>query len=118
MSLRPKDMSEAKRLILQLEGEVLELKAQIVDDELIFATSIRFYLKGVSELNQEISELKAQLVDHYQVLSDISSMCIGEIAMSYTLDATGIGQMIYELTGLNSPELEKYADNLRKGEIT
>jgi len=79
---------------------------------------IKILSKQLHDIEKENKELKAHLAEHYQVLSDISSMCIGEIAMNYKLDANCIGQEIYELTGLNSPELEKYADNLRKGEIT
>ena len=41
------------------------------------------------------------------VLSEISSMCVGELAIGYKLDAQTIGQMIYEATGLTQPELFK-----------
>ena len=38
-------------------------------------------------------------------LTDISNMCIGEIAMNYKLDAESIGELIYEATGKTNPEL-------------
>jgi hypothetical protein len=45
------------------------------------------------------------------VLADISSMCVGEIAMGYKIDAGCIGQMIYEATGMTQPELAEYQAN-------
>ncbi|MDF1830640.1 hypothetical protein [Cycloclasticus pugetii] len=41
-------------------------------------------------------------------LSDISSMCVGEIAMGYKLDANFIGELIYKATGMTQPELHEY----------
>ena len=41
------------------------------------------------------------------LVSEISQMCIGEIAMGYKLDSQYIGNRIYEVTGLTSPELIK-----------
>lgn len=52
----------------------------------------------------------------YKLLSclyDIQQMCIGEIAMSYKLDAEYIGRMISETTGMNVRELE---ENLKQHE--
>jgi len=46
------------------------------------------------------------------VLSDISGMCVGEIAMGYRLDAQAIGEMIYKATGMTQPELNDYTKNL------
>jgi hypothetical protein len=43
-----------------------------------------------------------------ECLTDISSMCIGEIAMGYKLDAQSIGEMIYAATGLTNDELNEY----------
>lgn len=40
-------------------------------------------------------------------LSGISQQCIGEIAMSYKLDAQSIGESIYTVTGMTSEELSK-----------
>ena len=42
------------------------------------------------------------------VLAEISSMCVGEITMGYKLDAHAIGEMIYNATGMTSPELRQY----------
>ena len=41
------------------------------------------------------------------LLAKISDMCIGEIAMGCKLDANTIGQMIFEVTGKTSEELNK-----------
>ena len=46
----------------------------------------------------------------YKLLSclyDIQQMCIGEVAMSYKLDAEYIGRMISETTEMNVRELER-----------
>lgn len=66
------------------------------------------------KLEQELSELKAKYNSNLSVLSDISSMCIGELAMSYKLDAQEIGNMIYKSTGLTEPELRKVVSNVTK----
>ena len=40
-----------------------------------------------------------------ELVTTISNMCIGEVAMGFTLDAEEIGQMIYTATGLTNPQL-------------
>lgn len=40
-----------------------------------------------------------------RVLSEISSMCVGEITMGYKLDAQHIGEMIAKSTGMTQPDL-------------
>ena len=47
-------------------------------------------------------------------LAEISSMCVGEVAMNYKLDALCIGQMIYEATGLTQPDLFKKVNSNRE----
>lgn len=47
------------------------------------------------------------------LVTDISNMCIGDIAMGYKMDAQEIGQMIYEATGLTNPELNKVVEHLK-----
>ena len=47
-------------------------------------------------------------------LAEISSMCVGEVAMSHSLDAQCIGQMIYEATGMTQPELFKKVNSNRE----
>ena len=42
-------------------------------------------------------------------LSEISQMCIGEIAMGYKLDSQCIGEMIFEATGMTSTKLLDYS---------
>lgn len=44
-----------------------------------------------------------------ELLADISSMCIGAIAMSIPLDAELIGSEIYRATGMAHPELHEAA---------
>tara|TARA_R110000850_G_scaffold11976_4_gene40719 strand:- start:5081 stop:5434 length:354 start_codon:yes stop_codon:yes gene_type:complete len=43
------------------------------------------------------------------LLADISSMCVGELAMGHSMNANAIGQMIYEATGMTQPELDQAA---------
>ena len=40
-----------------------------------------------------------------EALSEISNMCIGEIAMNYKVDAQAVGELIYKATGLTNAEL-------------
>ena len=47
-------------------------------------------------------------------LAEISSMCVGEVAMNHKLDAQCIGQMIYEATGLTQPQLFKKVNSNRE----
>ena len=54
---------------------------------------------------KDIKELEAENEKLIGALTDISNMCIGEIAMGYTLCANTIGQLIFETTGLNNSEL-------------
>lgn len=46
-------------------------------------------------------------------LTEISNMCIGEIAMSYKLDAACIGDLIYDATGMTNPELNKALESAK-----
>ena len=52
--------------------------------------------------------MKEEVNKLMEVLTDISSMCIGEIAMGYKLDAQAIGEMIYIATGKTNAELNDY----------
>lgn len=56
------------------------------------------YWEGKADSAEQIKKLEA-------ALTDISNMCIGELAMGYRLDAEAIGQLIYEATGKTNPEL-------------
>lgn len=49
-----------------------------------------------------------------ECLAEISSMCVGEVAMNYKLDAAYIGNMIYEATGLTQTELVKVVNDNRQ----
>lgn len=64
------------------------------------------------EMHKRFHQLNAENVKLLTVLSSISNMCIGEIAMNYPLDANTIGQDIFEATGLTSPELAELVKNL------
>jgi hypothetical protein len=58
-----------------------------------------------ADLTEEIIRQQAEIKKLMAALSDISQMCIGQIAMNIPLDAEYIGQVIYEASGLTSPEL-------------
>jgi hypothetical protein len=53
-------------------------------------------------------KMKEEVNKLMEVLTDISSMCIGEIAMGYKLDAQAIGEMIYIATVKSNAELNDY----------
>jgi hypothetical protein len=57
-----------------------------------------YYERRCKELEAHVERLRG-------TLTEISNMCIGEIAMGYRLDAESIGQLIYEATGKTNPEL-------------
>ena len=50
-------------------------------------------------------------------LADISNMCVGDITMGYKLDAANIGEVIYEVTGLDNPALNEHAKALNTGSL-
>jgi hypothetical protein len=54
---------------------------------------------------RRIVELESKNAKMLECLCDISDACIGKLTMSYSLDAEGIGQSIYEATGMTNPEL-------------
>lgn len=60
-----------------------------------------------SSYQQQQIDLIVERNNLLELASEISQMCIGEIAMGYKLDAQYIGNRIYEVTGLTSPELIK-----------
>ena len=67
-------------------------------------------LEERDELQAENERLKSEQSERGKLLaalSDISSMCVGEVAMGARLDAEYIGQLIYSATGLTQPELAK-----------
>jgi len=45
---------------------------------------------------------------YLKALAEIQNMCIGEIAMGYRLDASYIGELIHDVTGMTSPQLNQY----------
>mgnify|MGYP003660571581 CR=1 FL=1 len=54
---------------------------------------------------RHIVELENKNAKMLECLCDISDACIGKLTMSYSLDAEGIGQSIYEATGMTNPQL-------------
>jgi hypothetical protein len=60
-------------------------------------------------VERELAKKNAALI---QALTDISNMCIGKLAMGYSLDAQSIGEMIYESTGMTNPQLNDYMKTL------
>ncbi|CAL9959636.1 hypothetical protein VPHK24_0050 [Vibrio phage K24] len=63
----------------------------------------RYVAHAVNNFDESLSVNEKLLT----ALCDIQGMCIGEITMSYKLDAESIGMMIYEATGLTHPELSE-----------
>lgn len=61
---------------------------------------------------KRIAELEIERVKLISCLSDISNACIGQITMSYGLDAEGIGQSIYAVTGMTAPEMNTYLKDI------
>ena len=61
---------------------------------------------------RRITELEIERVKLISCLSDISNACIGQITMSYGLDAEGIGQSIYAVTGMTAPEMDAYIKDI------
>lgn len=60
----------------------------------------------MSEAKEQKDE--SNLSDLLCVLSDISSMCVGDLAMGHKLDAQQIGEMIHRATGMTQPELYEH----------
>lgn len=58
-----------------------------------------------NEALSEADTLTARVAKLESVLCEISNMCIGNLTMSYSLNADHIGQSIYEATGMSNPEL-------------
>ena len=68
-------------------------------------------------LRDELAAVKAANDGMVEVLTNVSSACIGEIAMGYRLDAQAIGQMIFESVGMTHPEMMEYVKNqVEKGQ--
>ncbi len=47
-------------------------------------------------------------------LSEIQSMCVGELTMNYKLDAQSIGEMIYKATGKTEPLLRAHIKEIEQ----
>lgn len=65
----------------------------------------------VRQLQAENEALKNANDKMIDVLSSISSACIGELAMGYRLDANSIGEMIFQSVGMTQPEMIEYVKN-------
>jgi predicted nuclease with TOPRIM domain len=57
------------------------------------------------EQQSKIRELERKNAKMLECLCDISNACIGQITMSYSLDAEDIGQSIYVATGMKNPQM-------------
>ena len=55
--------------------------------------------------DERIAELESTNNTLLSCMLDISNECVGEIAMGYRLDASSIGNSIYQATGKTNPEL-------------
>ena len=108
----------------QLIGEFNQMKAErdalatqvesLLDDRKAFVKKEFELLKEVERLEIELKKrdeqnaaLAAQVEALLECLCSIQQQCIGEIAMSYRLDAENIGQQIYQATGMTEPELRE-----------
>ena len=60
---------------------------------------------------KELEALRLERNKLLELVSDISQQCIGEIAMGYKLSPESIGNDIYEVTRLTSPELLERVKN-------
>ena len=98
---------------INLDDSERYVKARLMQEEIARASENEKYLEGLNyRLNEQIQQLqaenealKAERHNHLACLSDISDMCIGQIAMGFDLDSHHIGELIYKTTGLTSPEL-------------
>ena len=59
-------------------------------------------------MSEPIKKLMTNNIALLIVLAEIQDMCIGNIAMGYSLDAEYIGSRISQTTGMTKPELEQY----------
>tara|TARA_R110002049_G_scaffold262961_2_gene439014 strand:+ start:411 stop:734 length:324 start_codon:yes stop_codon:yes gene_type:complete len=57
----------------------------------------------IPRIRNIVEQNKALMV----AITEISNMCIGEIAMDYKLDAACIGDLIYDAIGMTNSELNK-----------
>lgn len=71
------------------------------------ATNAAHAINNHDRLVEQIAQLEADKAELVEALTDISNMCIGEIAMGYRLDAQSIVGSIYKATGLTNPELNE-----------
>lgn len=56
---------------------------------------------------EECKQFQQDKSEFLSTLTEISNMCIGEIAMGYKLDAQYIGELIFKVTGLTNPQLNE-----------
>tara|TARA_R110002153_G_scaffold130436_1_gene279317 strand:- start:558 stop:917 length:360 start_codon:yes stop_codon:yes gene_type:complete len=63
-------------------------------------------LRSLKDIRR-IVELENKNAKMLECLCDISDACIGQLTMSYSLDAEGIGNSIYKATGMTNPELNE-----------
>ncbi len=66
----------------------------------------------VNDIRHDAQRMERKLISRKQealkltmLVTDISNMCIGDLAMGYKIDAQSIGEDIYRVTGMTNPEL-------------
>lgn len=68
---------------------------------------IEYLQKTIDLANKCMKEKQERIDRQLSCLTDISNMCVGDIAMGYKLDPHAIGQAIHECTGKTNPELNE-----------
>ena len=93
----------ANSIISRQANRIAELEKERDDfhDSLVTAELL------VSDYRIDNAELEKENKKMLSCLFEISNECIGEIAMSYKLDAQMIGESIYQATGKTNPEIAK-----------
>ena len=72
------------------------------DDEPVIWTPDNY--RSIADIKR-IVELEDKNAKMLECLCDISNACIGQITMSYRLDAEDIGPSIYAATGMTNPQM-------------
>ena len=96
VGLNPENISAAINGVLNELNQEKQQNAELVESLQNMARIIN---------NRPDDQLTDENASLREALTDISNMCVGEIAMGYKLDSQSIGQLIFEATGLTNPEM-------------
>ena len=88
--------------LMACDGGFMEPEGSGVDWD--YSCASHCEVRSIEDIRR-IVELENKNAKMLECLCDISDACIGKLTMSYSLDAEGIGQSIYEATGMTNPEL-------------